>query len=405
MRKASFSRLIAFTLVASVLVTRPVISWAANDKSGVSVEIDGNFVEFKADDGVPFIDNAGRVQVPLRKTAESYGCSVKWDSSSKTAYISKNGKEVEVPIGKNYIVSDGTKKETDTAALISVGRIYMPIRAVISEFGADVHWNFVNHNVIIDSPNVRPLNVYFEDVGQGDCTFIDYGDYEVLIDAGTKDHGEDVVRDIKPYVDGNLDLVIATQPDDPHIGGLSDVFSAFQVGKVIDNGDSTDTSTYTNFKTALRNETNCVEIPYDNMTISIGNGAEISIIKTEASKGSSVVALLKYKGVSMLLSGGMSGNTENAISKFSDIDVYKASDYGSKNANSSEFLSVIKPEYVIVSAGKGCGYPAREALQRFFNEGAAVFGTFKSSTIKITTDGAGYYFDTNDKLTLNDAGD
>lgn len=403
--------LIVVTLAAAVLIPGTVISCDAKAKGSVNVEIDGNFESFKADTGVPFIDSAGRTQVPLRQTAESYGCTVKWDSAGKTAYISKDGKNVEVPVGKNYVISNGTKKETDTKAIIMSGRIYIPIRPVLEEFGADVHWDPDNHNVIIDSPKANLLNVYFEDVGQGDCTFIDYGNYEVLIDAGTKDHGDTVVKDIKPYVDGKLDLVIATHTDADHIGGLGDVFKAFQVGEVIDNGDSADTSAYKSFKTAVQNEPDCTEIPDDNMTINIGNGAEIKIIETGDNNGSenanSVVTLLKYKNVNALFAGDMTENVEkNNLSKFGDIDVFKASHHGSKTSNSAEFLSVIKPEYVVVSAGEGNSYglPSKETLQRFFNEGATVFGTFKSSTIKMTTDGGGYYFNTNDKLTLNDAG-
>ncbi|MCI1958731.1 MAG: stalk domain-containing protein [Clostridia bacterium] len=410
MKTINFKKLFMVTILSvAVFVVGSSISCTASAKSGINVEIDGKFTQFKTD--LPFIDGAGRTQVPLRQTAESYGCSVKWDSDSKTAYISKAGKSVEVPVGKNYIVSGGAKKETDTKAMISGGRIYMPIRAVLQEFGADVHWDSVNHNVIIDSPNAKLLNVYFEDVGQGDSTFIDFGNYEILIDAGTKDHGDTVVKDIKPYVDGNLDLVIATHTDADHIGGLPAVFEAFQVGEVIDNGDSVDTNAYKNFKTAVKNEPNCKEISDDDMTFNIGSDAEIKIIETGDNNGSenanSVVTLLKYKNVSALFAGDMTKNVEKkCLSKFSDIDVFKASHHGSKESNSEEFLSVIKPEYVVVSAGEdnSYGHPSKEALQRFFNEGATVFGTFKDSTVKMTTDGGGYYFNTNDKLTLNDAG-
>ena len=60
------------------------------------------------------------------------------------------------------------------------------------------------------------VTVSFIDVGQGDSVFIDDGTYEVLIDAGTADKGRLVSDYIKPYVDGDLDLVVATHAHADH---------------------------------------------------------------------------------------------------------------------------------------------------------------------------------------------
>jgi|GEM_PF-177172 len=401
----------AAVLSAAMFVPGVTGSCYVDAKEGVNVDIDGTFANYAGDAGTPFIDSSGRVQVPLRQTAESYGCTVKWDGSTKTAYITKDGKNVTVPVGQNYIVCDGTQKSIDTSAMILSGRIYMPIRAVLEQFGAVVHWNGKDQTVIIDSPFAKLINIYFEDVGQGDCTFIDDGDYEVLIDSGTSAHGEEVVNAIKPYVDGSLDLVIASHMDADHIGGMADVFSAFQVREVIENGDNAGSATYNTFKESVKDEAGCTDVADDNVTLDLKNGAQLKIIETGDNNGSenanSVVALFTYKNVNLLLAGDMTSDVEKAnLSSFGDVDVFKASHHGSATSNSAEFLSVIRPEYVVVSAGTGntYGHPTSDALERFFNIGADVFGTFKSSTIKMTTDGAGYYFDKNERLTLDDAG-
>ena len=69
------------------------------------------------------------------------------------------------------------------------------------------------------------LKVHFIDVGQGDSILIDLNDIEVLIDGGERSPG--VVDYLKDYVDGNLELMVATHPHADHIGGLIKVLTEF----------------------------------------------------------------------------------------------------------------------------------------------------------------------------------
>jgi beta-lactamase superfamily II metal-dependent hydrolase len=76
-------------------------------------------------------------------------------------------------------------------------------------------------------PTQGELKVNFIDVGQGDSILIDLGETEVLIDGGEKSPG--VVNYLKKYVDGPLEVMVATHPHSDHIGGLIAVLGAFQV--------------------------------------------------------------------------------------------------------------------------------------------------------------------------------
>ena len=91
---------------------------------------------------------------------------------------------------------------------------------------------------------------------------------------------------------------------------------------------------------------------------------------------------------------------------FGDIDVLKVSHHGSDTASCAEFLSVVKPEYAVISYGLVNAYhhPAGETLQRLFDVGATVYGTGKSGSIVLTTDGWTYSFNTSQALTAADAG-
>ncbi len=117
----------------------------------VELGIDDTKVAFCGHTGIPFVDSSNRTQVPLRIIMESLGAEVGWIKETRTAVVEKDDTKVEVPIGKLYIIKNGQKITNDTAAIIKDGRTFMPIRAVIEAFGAEVGWNSEKQTVTIDS--------------------------------------------------------------------------------------------------------------------------------------------------------------------------------------------------------------------------------------------------------------
>jgi competence protein ComEC len=397
---------ITFIIAIALVIASMMPTYATN------IKIDGQNVQFTEASGSPFIDQANRTQVPFRQTMEQFGCTVSWDKVNRIAIAEKNGVTVQVPIEVAYIIKNGQQITNDTAALIKDNRTYLPIRAVLEAFGADVSWDGSTQTVVAYSEKGQKMTIHFIDVGQGDSILIDYGSYEALIDAGNNADGPRVVNYIKPYIDGNLDLMIATHAHEDHIGGLDYVLEAYQVDKVIDSGDTSDTDTFNDYLTAVTAEPNCNYMADEDMTIDMGIGASLKII--EALDGDSnvnndsVIALLDYNNFEALFPGDSESAAEAAsLSKLYDVDVLKAGHHGSRTASSQSFLNIIKPETVIISAGLGnqYGHPHLEALQRFAGIGASVYGTFKSGTIVLTTYGNSYSLNTSEMFTLSDAED
>lgn len=91
------------------------------------------------------------------------------------------------------------------------------------------------------------MTIHVIDVGQGDSIFIDNGDYEVLIDAGTASMGSKVSSYINPYVDGNLELILGTHAHADHIGGLTSVINDYDVSRVIDSGERASSKAWEDF--------------------------------------------------------------------------------------------------------------------------------------------------------------
>ena len=107
---------------------------------------------------------------------------------------------------------------------------------------------------------MKQLRIYFLNVGQGDCTYIECASGEriwrILIDCNLHPgHGIDVIRFLKdqiPKVDRKrtLDYVIVTHPHKDHISGLGGLV-AFSIGELWDSGhvpEDPDTDHYKNYE-------------------------------------------------------------------------------------------------------------------------------------------------------------
>jgi hypothetical protein len=131
-----------------MLLFTVALAYSAND---VNVSVDGKLVAFDSISGAPFIDENNRTQVPFRKTLEAFGAAVDWDAGSRTAIAEKDGVVVKVPISEDFIYRNDVKITNDTKSLIRDGRTYLPIRAVLEAFGADVSYDASSRTVVINS--------------------------------------------------------------------------------------------------------------------------------------------------------------------------------------------------------------------------------------------------------------
>jgi hypothetical protein len=141
-------RILVVVLALILLVNVPVYGLGSID-----IQIGDKLVEFGEKIGVPFIDENNRTQVPFRKTLETFGADVSWDSETREAVATYKDIEIRVPIGKEYIVKNGKRIVNDTKALIKDGRTYLPIRAVLEGLGSKVGWNSETKTVVVDKPS------------------------------------------------------------------------------------------------------------------------------------------------------------------------------------------------------------------------------------------------------------
>jgi beta-lactamase superfamily II metal-dependent hydrolase len=247
-------------------------------------------------------------------------------------------------------------------------------------------------------PEPGTLTVHFIDVGQGDSILLDFGDIEILIDGGDKTPG--VVSYIDDYVDGPLEVMVATHPHADHIGGLIAVLDTFEVVEIWLNGDTRDSQTYSQFMSAVDSEGAKVFLARRGYTRQVGNltfNALHPVNLSGETNNNSIVLSLSYGQVDFFFTGDAEEEAEAAMFLAADIpvpdvEILKVGHHGSRTSSSIQFLQLAKPEYAIYMAGQGNnnGYPHQETIINLCEVGAEIYGTDIHGTITITTDGETY---------------
>lgn len=296
--------------------------------------------------------------------------------------------------------------------------------------------------------NVRDLKVYFIDIGQGDCIFIELPDGKnMLIDTGEKRNAgkakiDKYLRDEK----GNkvtIDYCVATHPDSDHIGLMPYVYEQYDVLKsyrpyVYSENKSASALPYElNKGIKIKNSSN---IYYDYITNVNAEQTYWEFFKDDSDFSNgftgkdgeiyeytvnfvmpyadnlndyqyfttpndfSAVIMLEYADRKILFTGdieyetGKKGAEQSFIREFStnnpamvDCDVLKVAHHGSDSSTSPEFLSLVKPEYSVISCGLSNKHrhPLKSTLDNLVNCGSEIYRTDLQGTIILTIDSKG----------------
>ena len=238
--------------------------------------------------------------------------------------------------------------------------------------------------------------VHFIDVGQGDSIFIDYKDYDILIDAGGNDKGPIVVEYLKSLGVDDIEIMVATHPHEDHIGGLDDVLEAFEVKTIIDGGLKHTTSTYKDYWNAVVAE-NAKYKESEGLSFCLGDGVVFRVLEMEKNfeemNNNSIVCMLDHGDIEFLFMGDIEFEAEEAnLEKFEDIDVLKVGHHGSKTSTSLEFLEKTTPKVAVITSGEdnAYGHPHKETINRLLDNDIKVYNTKDFGHIVIGSNGKNY---------------
>ena len=260
------------------------------------------------------------------------------------------------------------------------------------------------------------LEVTFFEMGDGDCTFVQIGNTEILIDTGDlKKSGkfEGVKNQLLTRIqDKKLEYLFVTHGDSDHLGNLPTLFKCFTENKYgIDNiidfdseykKDVYKTNAYDNYveerdKFIKGNENAHRDIASfwekggaSPVVIDLEGDLKLHLLYNQwyfdAKKDSkycnvsSICIMLEYGESKVLLTGDLeevdtTANPEffggesqlmenNGKELFYKTTLFKAGHHGSRSSNSKAFIDVVKPQYVMITceAGGSNHFPSQEAL-------------------------------------------
>lgn len=251
------------------------------------------------------------------------------------------------------------------------------------------------------------LRVTFLDIGQGDSILVETPDNRTyLIDGGSSNVKESGKYRIEPLLKYKgiraIDYVVITHMDEDHISGirellerkmeelpkirnllLTDIGNKDKKFREIEKmaKDSGIKISYIKSGQYIRDKkilVKCLHPPEG--------------FKAESKNETSAVLQINYKKFSLLLTGDLEGEGERRLlhsNLLNRTTILKVAHHGSQNSTTTDFLNRVRPEYAVISCGKGnhYGHPHRELLERLKKYNCKVFLTMEKGEIGVISDG------------------
>jgi len=245
------------------------------------------------------------------------------------------------------------------------------------------------------------FTVSFLDVGQGDSILIESPrGNRVLVDGGKPGSILRPLAKALPLFVHDIDVVIATHPDNDHVGGLPEVFNRYAVHSFIEPGSTGESSAYKELERFVKDASIPRFLARRGMVVDMGDGVQLDILFPDRdvsfleSNTSSIILRASYGSTSVMLSGDSPQVVErDMVRVYGDklsSTVLKLGHHGSRTSSDESFVRAVNPQYAIVSAGEGnsYGHPHKEIMDLFSGLGISILETAKQGTIKCKSDGS-----------------
>jgi len=247
------------------------------------------------------------------------------------------------------------------------------------------------------------VKIIFLDIGQGDASLIKFPNGEkMLVDCAVDSRILAALGRTMPFYDRTIDYLVITHPDLDHYGGCVDVLKRFQVKNIIYNGlQKPNDNFWQAFWQAIQAEGANNLLLNKETSISVGSSTldfifpdqPIEQIKQnlkstdKGDNNTSIIFTLNYQDQQAIFMGDAPLEVEkylldNYSGKIS-ANILKVGHHGSSGSSMVSFLQEVKPQYAIISVGKGNRYnhPSLRVVKRLERVGAEILRTDEAGDI------------------------
>jgi len=245
-------------------------------------------------------------------------------------------------------------------------------------------------------PTADSLRVVFFDVGQGDAALITTPEGKhILIDAGPG--RTSLTAQLDSLGVQTLDLVISSHNHADHIGGMADVFAKYRVLQYMDNGVPALTAVYRRTVDAVDAEKGLQfrraeprVFRFGPVSVAIMAPRHVDLSQNDNSVG----IVVKYGSFSGVLTGDAERSELEywlAAYQLGKVSLVKASHHGSWNGTTAAWVSMLRPQLLVVSVGASnqYGHPDARVVEAYQSMGARVYRTDSvgTVTVRVSADG------------------
>ena len=286
-----------------------------------------------------------------------------------------------------------------SVALYFSAALTQPLPTVVSPAGSPQQGSAASSQPDTGAPSTTAqtganVTIKFIDVGQGEAILIALPEKTILIDAGPTGSAPKIAQVLQELGRNKIDYLVATHPDEDHIGGMADVISSTQIGAIYAPNKTNNTATYRKFLTAIQNNNLQITLAEAGTIIDQTDSYKLEILwptkdaNFPDTNDYSIIIKLTVGNKTFLFTGDA---PTSAIldSNPGHIDVLKVSHHGSRTGTTEQLVRKLSPTYAVVSyaVDNSYGHPMQSVLNALRKHSVEVWGTGANGTITITCDG------------------
>lgn len=249
------------------------------------------------------------------------------------------------------------------------------------------------------------LEVYFIDVGQGDCIFLRSPNGKtMLVDTGESQYYEAIESFLAAQGVTKLDAVVETHPHSDHMGGMDKVILNYDIGVFYASPATNNTTGFEKMLDALEEKKVETVAVYADEAPALDWDEDVTVrVLSPFSdeeydlNNASIVLNVIYGDTSVLLTGDAETAAEKIMlerlpASYFRATILKLGHHGSNTSTSDAFLEAVSPQAIAIEVGEGndYGHPHAETLELLEAWGGPVYRTDLNGTIRFILDGSGY---------------